>query len=59
VSRFQDSKKNLATSAACIGALLRGEEGIDADAGALVMADAVDCLRVVRNALTKRRGPRG
>ena len=45
-------------SADCLAALLRGEEGIDADTGALVLADAVDCLRVVRAALTKRKGPR-
>ncbi len=46
-------------SADCIGALLRGEEGTDADVGSLVLADAVDCLRVVRMALTKRKGPHG
>ena len=58
MARFEATKANLVAGGACLAALLRGEEGIDADAGALVLADAIDCLRVVRKALTKK-GARG
>lgn len=60
MGRFKAARDSVAVSAQCLAAFLHNEEGIDADAGALVLADAVDCLRVLRSAFTKRRkGPRG
>jgi hypothetical protein len=55
VSRFLASRKNLGASAEALTAFFHGGSDEDAEVGALVVADAIDCLRVVREALTSRR----
>lgn len=54
------SKRNLGSSAEALGALFRGENSEEAEVGGLVVADAIDCLRTVRDFLTKKpKGKRG
>lgn len=53
MSAFLRSRKDLAESAVGLLALFRGEEGEAAEVGALVVADAVNCLQIVRTFLTK------
>jgi hypothetical protein len=58
VTRFLATKKDLAASAEVLGAFFEGEDSTDAKAGALVVADAIDCLRTVRAFLTQKPGGR-
>lgn len=54
MSRFEETRRNLGASAEALTAFFRGEDSTDAEAGALVLADAIDSLRVVREFLTAR-----
>jgi hypothetical protein len=58
VTRFRGAQRNLLSSSVAIRAVARelqtGEESIDSEAGWLLIADAMACLRTVRDFLTKK-----
>lgn len=47
----QGREGKIGVTAGCLAALLRGDESVDADAGALALADGIHELRQVRRIL--------
>jgi hypothetical protein len=56
VNDFVKTKSDLSASADALQAFFDGRGDHMAEVGALVVADAIDCLRHVRAFLTKKKG---
>ncbi len=55
MSAFHASKEDLGRSGEALAAFFGGDDDDLAATGALIVADAIDCLRTVRNFLTRKK----